>query len=219
MRRKIKKERRKKLIVLVVLLILAGISIVMLTVKNGKISKQQNLKREAETKIIENAKNAVKFEMEKITQESIQRELDELEGEGKVVVTEESEDTLKVKFQDTGNEYKVDSEKEEFYYIYTYEENIEKIVLKDIRTGESTDFQEIYVELSGEWVNITSYLEMDENGNSFLPTMKMYDIVTNLGKNFWSEEFDFGIYDFLVIKDGEEIQGKSNIWWDTRKNK
>ena len=139
MREKLKRKNGITLIALVVtivvLLILAGVSISMLLGENGIITQAQNSKEESEIgkekEMVSLAVSSLKGQgyvngKNMLTSENLQKEMDNLAGKDKTLVTGTT--ILTVLFKETNREYTVNAEGEfadgvDYSNIYTYTED------------------------------------------------------------------------------------------------
>ncbi len=121
-------------VTIVVLIILAGVSISMLTGENGIVTQAQNAKEETEIgkekEMVTLAVSSLKAQgyetgENMLTSENLQKEMDELAGKDKTLVTGDT--ILTVLFKDSNREYNVNSDGEfvepiDYENIYTYTE-------------------------------------------------------------------------------------------------
>ena len=90
------------------------------------------------------------------------------------------------------------------YYVGNYERNWELFVtLLDKETNNSTKFEEAYIYHEGEWIDVTEYIQK-ENDIYFI---NGYNIKSKVNLNNEEEQF------FILVKDGVSYVGKVLLRW------
>lgn len=191
-------------ITIVVLLILAGVTIAMLTGRNGLINRageaEESTEIGEEKEKIAMAVNAdlITNEGRKNTKEGLQTELDTIEGQNQVQVIKNGKDSYIVIFKNTNRNYKVDGNKNIDGPIDI--EIIEDSYAGDITKngtldGESTPYQITCIE------DLVAFSKMSETNNFENKKIKLernLDFESELSYADW-ERTDYGD----VNKDGK----------------
>ena len=161
-------------VTIVVLLILAGVSISMLTGNNGIITQAQNAKKETEeAEEKEKIQLAVLDAISKnnnLTEESLQKEIDDEFGSGETKVYENGDEDFSVIFQNKDSNYRIeDGEVTKIDIAFKIKDKGDlQDFMKEVNDGNSFKDQYVYlledIDLENEeWGVIGSYIDDSTN--------------------------------------------------------
>lgn len=142
-------------ITIVVLLILAGVSISMLTGNNSIIKQAQNAKKETEESTEKEKIQIAVYESElknngyqKLTEENLQKEIDEQFGDEEAKVYSNEKDAFSVIFQNKDSAYRIESNgdvnKIDIAFKITNEEEYKEFI-NEVNNGNSFENQYVYL--------------------------------------------------------------------------
>ena len=165
-------------ITIVVLLILAGVSISMLTGNNSIIKQAQNAKKETEESTEKEKIQIAVYESElknngyqKLTEENLQKEIDEQFGDEEAKVYSNEKDAFSVIFQNKDTAYRIESNgdvnKIDIAFKITNEEEYKEFI-NEVNNGNSFENQYVYLlndlDFQNEGIDIAGNF-IDESNN------------------------------------------------------
>lgn len=215
-------------VTIVVLLILAGVSISMLTGNNGIITQAQNAKKETEeAEEKEKIQLAVLDAISKnngLTEENLQKEIDDEFGSGETKVYPNEEGAFSIIFQNKDTNYRIEEDgtvtKIDIAFKIRNEEELKEF-MNEVNSGNSFENQYVYlledIDLNNqEWDVIGNYTD-DSNNKAFSGIFEGNNKIINginINKN---EEENIGLfaYNTGIIRDlkieGGSITGLSRV--------
>ena len=199
-------------VTIIVLLILAGVSIAMLTGENGILTQAQNAKKETEeAEEKEKIQLAVLDAIGKnndLTEESLQKEIDDEFGSGETKVYENENENFSVIFQNKDTNYRIEDGKVTKIDIAFKIRNKEELkeFMEEVNGGNSFKDQYVYlledIDLENEeWGVIGSYTD-DSTNKPFAGIFEGNNkTISNININKDGKQIGLFAYNTGIIKD------------------